>query len=940
MQKRELCFRHGVLVVLFLLIFGTTLLTSVPSVYTRPVAQMLETPRVQTTEPMLREFNGRSCDFASIVSLERYKLLQADTEFISAPPQTDSWDSHEIIPFGTPHAPIFIDENSDFESWPGEGTVEHPYVISGLLINSTTPAINITNTDVHFFIRDCWLYSTSTSVIELDLVTHGRITNNTILNGDRGVTAYSSLDLSIFDNLFYSFSWAGVYLEDCSQSTLEQNNCTNCFVGLHIEQSDNIFVEENYCTGCLGGIELYLECEEITIYNNTLTDNDVGIGLYLDCTSILVDSNNCTENLVFGIYAQNCQDNVIVNNYGRVQAADIFLENCTSHTIRDNNGGATTGAGPDMYGSIVLSNSNNSIITDNYVESAFVCIDLRDGSSFNEVLNNTCFEYAGGVVLWYNAPHNTITNNTCCGNGFGEVDIYIDESSYCTVTKNRCNESMFNIYSYYGNNTEIVDNDCDLSTEAGIVIMESYYSLIEGNTLTNGSTGIALEAVLYTSVIDNHVSNFSGNWMGGPTGIHLTAAYNSSVVGNYITDCNVAVFTEQSIGCNITENECIANYDGIVVIDSCYEINVDDNYCHLQEGYALIVVTSFDCVVTRNTCTNTSGAEGFCLILVDCSAYTAENTFKLSTGGIEVEDNDGIITQNTIEDNEQYGIIVSGIIGLNVTWNIFENNGVNAVDNSSNSMFDYNYWSNYTGVDANADGFGDTWHPIQGTANNNDTHPLVYHPTLPVWSPEPEDQIAELGHTFEYELNYVTSTDLAPIVDWWTSDATHFAIDDGVVTNAVFLDLGEYPLEVTAVNLYGFELRATFTVTVLDTIAPSIIGPADFDYVVGQVGRSITWIPEDYDPASYSVTLNGIEVLSGAWNSTAENVTISVDGLAVGSHTFVVTFVDGSGNSATDTVIVTVLPDTTPLLLAIGAGGAVLAVIIVVYLIRKKKPGE
>jgi hypothetical protein len=88
------------------------------------------------------------------------------------------------------------------------------------------------------------------------------------------------------------------------------------------------------------------------------------------------------------------------------------------------------------------------------------------------------------------------------------------------------------------------------------------------------------------------------------------------------------------------------------------------------------------------------------------------------------------------------------------------------------------------------------------------------------------------------------------------------------------------------------------------------------------------------------VTLNGIEVMSGAWNSTAENVTISVDGFSVGVHTFIVTFVDGSGNAATDTVLVTVRSDFTPLYLAAGAGAAIIIVIIVVYLYRKKGTGE
>ncbi len=946
MQKGEFRSRHGVSVVLFLFLFGATLLTPVPTAaHARPIAQTSDTSMVVMAEPILKELSERSWDFASRDSRDRFQLLRNNVDVSNESPQSDSWNSHDIIPFGIPHAPIYIDDNTDFETqgWDGEGSVEEPYIISGLNINSTSTggaAINITDTDVHFFIRDCWLTSNETAVIELNSVSHGRITNNSILNSERGVVALHSDDLTIYDNLFYSFGWAGVYMEDCTLSTLRNNNCTVCFVGLHVELSDNVLIEDNYCFGCLGGIELYLGCEDVTIFNNTASANDVGIGLYLDCTNNIIDSNNCTMNMVYGIYSQNCHNNDILGNYGRGQIGDIVLENCTSHTISNNDGGETTGAGPDMVASIALYNSNNSIVTDNYVEHAFIGIEMKWGSSYNEILDNTCFDYAGAVVSWFEAQHNTITNNTCNGNGVGEVDIFIQESSYNAVTENRCNHSMFNIAIFDSNHTEAADNVCDRSTEAGIVLMGSFYSLVEGNTLTNGSSGIALDTVMYISVLDNHITNFTGTWEGGPTGIHLTQAYNSSVEGNYITECNVAIMVDQSIDCNVTDNECIENFDGIVVVNSCYDVIVDDNNCHLQEGYALVVVESFDCVLTKNTCTNTSGSEGVCVLFGDCSANATENSFSLSTGGIDVQGNDGLITHNIIEDNELFGIRVSGIIGPNVTWNVFDNFGTNTFDASSTALFDYNYYSNYTGIDSNADGIGDTWHPIDGPANNNDTHPIVYHPTLPVWSSEIMNQVSELGHDFQYMLAVATSTDLAPIVDWWVSDTIHFAVEDGTIENAIFLDLGEYPLEVKVINLYGFELSATFTVTVSDTVDPDIIGPDNFDYIVGQVGRTITWIPEDYDPASYSVTLNGIEVMSGTWNSTAENVTISADGLSVGTHTFVATFTDGSENSATHTVVVTVLGDSTPLILAIGAGCAVIAVLVVIYLVRKKRPAE
>jgi len=849
----------------------------------------------------------------------------------------------DIDPFGTPHAPIVINENNDFETqnWPGEGTVEQPYIIAGLNINSTItggPAINITNTDVHFFVMDCWLTSNETSVIEFNSVIHGRIKNNTILNSERGVVALHSSDLTVNDNLFYSFGWAGVYLEDCTLSTLENNNCTTCFIGLHIEQSNNIFIEENYCFNCLGGIELYLNCEYVTVFNNTAINNDVGIGLYLNCENNLIDSNNCTSNVFAGIYSQECPGNTIESNFGRNNDADIFLQNCTSHVISGNDCG--WGSEASFIGSIALHNSNNSIIMKNQVENTLISIEIAEGSSYNEISNNNCTIYAGAIVIWNNAPHNTAASNLCTGLGFGEVDIYIENSHFNEISENQCNQSYYNIVIAGSNSTNVTDNQCFNSQEGSIMFDTCYYALAEGNTLANGSSGIGLLNTAFGTVKDNTIVNFTGIWSGGFAGIHLDSVSNSSIIGNYITKCNTAIYMQQSNECNITGNTCVDNQDGIFVVISNFDIFIEDNYCQLTTSFAILVAESYNCTVVRNVCTNTTGEEGICLGVYDAQCDASWNEFRFSSAGIDFEGHKGVITHNIIKDNDLFGLYTLGLLDVNVTWNVFDNNGENVRDDSLTTIFDYNYYSNYTGVDANADGIGDTWHPIAGSANNNDTHPLMYYPTAPTWLEEPTDQQAEYGEEFTCSISVFTSPKLAPITEWWINDS-HFVIDDGIISNGLVLSFGDYPLEVRASNLYGYSVSGTFKVTVVDTVAPSIIGPDDFEYVVDQVGRWITWIAEDHDPESYRVTLDGIETMSGAWNSTAENVTINVDGLSVGNHIFMITFIDGSGNSGSDTVVVTVKPiDFTPLLIVAGAGFAGVVAITVVYLSRKKKSVE
>ncbi|MGD9395787.1 MAG: hypothetical protein PVJ05_05115, partial [Candidatus Thorarchaeota archaeon] len=80
MRNGELSSRHGLLVVAFLFLFWATLMTSIPAVYTRAIAQESETTVVAIVEPTMREFSERQWDFASSESRASFNLLQTDTE--------------------------------------------------------------------------------------------------------------------------------------------------------------------------------------------------------------------------------------------------------------------------------------------------------------------------------------------------------------------------------------------------------------------------------------------------------------------------------------------------------------------------------------------------------------------------------------------------------------------------------------------------------------------------------------------------------------------------------------------------------------------------------------------------------------------------------------------------------------------------------------------
>jgi parallel beta-helix repeat protein len=845
-KKGEFRSTLGVSGVLLVFLLVSTVLISVPFVnYLSHPAQTSDAVHADSTTYMPSLLNEYRLDSKNSATRSKSLLSHEKCDVRDRPVSSFLYVLSDISPFGTPHAPIYIDDDTDFETqgWPGDGSIGTPYIIAGLEINATTgaPAINITGTSVHFIIQDCWLTSNDTSIIELNSVSHAQIKNNSLIDCERGVIALHSTDLTIYENLFYSFSLTGVYLEDCSQSTLTKNNCTLNFIGLHIEQSDNILVEDNYLyDNSAAGIELYQRCEFIIVDNNTILESVVAIHLQLDCSNNIIEFNNCTS-ADAGIFCENCHHNSILNNFGRQAYIDIYLINCTSFTIDGNDCGYGLSFGE---GSIFLHNSNNSVITNNRVENTFICIEVIEGSSHNDISSNNCTLFAGGVIAGYSGPSNVISNNNCSGlYTASEVGIYILESENCEVFANQCNQSQYNIVVESSNHTDIFGNTCYNASDLSLAIWDSHFINIDSNLLILGSTGIDVKDSTFITVNDNTCFNFTS---GSTTGIYLNAVYNSTVEGNDL---------------------------------------------------------------------------------------------RYNTAGIGAVEFEGVITHNTIEENILYGLFVSGSTELNVTWNIFEDNGLNTEDNGLHTYIDYNYWSNYTGYDSNADGIGDIWHPIDGTANNNDTHPLMYYPTIPSWTIEPTDQDSEYGENFQYSLDIVIPPKAAPISEWWINNS-QFVIDAGFISNETSLDLGEYQLEVRTYNLYGFYLSGTFTITVADTIAPVITGPEDFSFPSDSTGYHIVWSAYDKGPTGYSVTLDGILLQSGAWNSTNEEVWIFCDNLEVGQHTYTITYTDIGGNSAADTVIVTVTLSPAqifgPIVAVVVGGLAIVVIVVALYLVRKR----
>jgi parallel beta-helix repeat protein len=130
--------------------------------------------------------------------------------------------------------------------------------------------------------------------------------------------------------------------------------------------------------------------------------------------------------------------------------------------------------------------------------------------------------------------------------------------------------------------------------------------------------------------------------------------------------------------------------------------------------------------------------------------------------------------------------------------------------------------------------------------------------------------------------------------------------DDGVTNGNSWSDyygVGTYSIPGSAGSIDHYPS------IVPEYISPEIDSPDNIEYTEGETGHVITWTPDDTYPALFEILRNGSTIDSGPWDGSA--ISVSVDGLFPGIHNYTLTVWDLTGNSESDTVLVTVIEAST-----------------------------
>ncbi|KKM87661.1 hypothetical protein LCGC14_1266630 [marine sediment metagenome] len=229
----------------------------------------------------------------------------------------------------------------------GSGTINDPYVISGLTIDAkdSGSCIEIRNSIKYFIISGNTLINSSggysEAAIKLNNVTNAKLMKN---------------------NVSY-LNFFGIYLISSNFNLIEENNASDYTdIGILLENSDNNTINKNIVNKNIeNGISINDGSDFNNITSNLLIDNQLGIVIYS--------------------YGNN---NYIFNN-----------------TVKFNTRG---GVGAGIY---ILDNCNNNTVFNNFLIENLVGVQIQLNTSngnlvyYNTFMNNTLSASDDGINKWY-----------------------------------------------------------------------------------------------------------------------------------------------------------------------------------------------------------------------------------------------------------------------------------------------------------------------------------------------------------------------------------------------------------------------------------------------------------------------------------------------------------------------------------------------------------
>jgi parallel beta-helix repeat protein len=271
--------------------------------------------------------------------------------------------------------------------------------------------------------------------------------------------------------------------------------------------------------------------------------------------------------------------------------------------------------------------------------------------------------------------------------------------------------------SLRGSHHYVTDNYVTSNGFAGIYLNGSSNNVITGNNVTGGKTGITIAYPSSNNILRNNTMT-GDNLNFHVIGYDIPSFTNDIDTSNNVNGKPIYYWVGKA-------NQVVPADAGAVYIINSVNITVQDLELS-NNGQGVLLAWTTGSTVRRNNITKCDN--GIRIQSASNNLITQNNIYGNRAGVALWNASYNTLTNNTIKDSGNHAVYLFFSTGNRFYHNDFNNIiqvQTDGLDNSWDNGYPSggNYWSDYSGSDANGDGIGDTPYIIKG--NVSDHYPLM-----------------------------------------------------------------------------------------------------------------------------------------------------------------------------------------------------------------------